>query len=477
MGGFFGQLASAYGQNIIEGQKNDLRVAEVQEEQQKAAMGKMQLMQAQQKQKTTRDISDYMNAAQAKDKSTVDDPAKTAKMYEGAEAIAIRGGNFQGAEELSNLAKGKRKESEDAKSQVLNQISQAKEDLSQSALDYSANPTNEGAKELALKAVKAGSNPSTIPAPGTPAWSAWVTKQGTASMSVKEQQDFSEKQREFNQKTEIAKQNHADEQANQMAQRQQTASLQAGLREDKREQRAQDKLDVLTQDKKEKEKLDEKRRYDEQKQTGSQRQAVDAEYKATGLAVNAMKNVMNQSSSANQGMFSQLKEGTFLSAIEKTGTRTLTSDQPKLYNTAMAGLALNTARAETLGGGKGANESTIKEFNDAIKVQAGDTENVAKYKLAVAAQAMRTSMDRTRDSTSEKVMSAAKGDRAFLESIPTVEAVQAQINKSMSRKDQNAMQTLGQKLSAVVGKPDTVAKDKSAYPDDISAILNAHPGK
>lgn len=441
MSNFFGQLVESYGENIIQGQKQNMDAANLELKQQEAAMNKMNMMQAQQKQQTQQGVAKYISAAQAADKGAVDDPTRTAKMYEHAAAMEIAGGNFQQAEELSNLSKGKLKEAAEAKKEVLTRIADAKETLAKSAQDYTANPTPEGSKVLAQNALKAGVPPASIPIPGSPAWATWVTQQQTASMSVKEQRDFTEKQSEFREKQDEAKQVHKDNEADKLAQRQQTAAIQAGVREDRAEarQEARESRAATLQEAREnrQERREnvlsdraERREYEATKQSPAEKQSTNAIVASASEAVKGFKQIMDMPAGQQTGFFTGLHDGTMLKSLEKNAGAALTQRDAQLYNVATSGLSLEIGRVLTLGGGRGVNKAQLDEFKEMATTRPGEDPYVAMYKLSNAADTIRNRMSTLPDSANPKILAQQKEVEKFLASVPTTAQVQASADRA-----------------------------------------------
>jgi hypothetical protein len=240
-------------------------------------------------------------------------------------------------------------------------------------------------------------------------------------MSTKELRDFTEKQAEFKDKQDEAKQVHKDNEADKLAQRQQTAAIQAGMREDRREARRESEARYQERKQDKKDEVDAK----VGKQSSTQQMAVDGIATSTAEAVQQLKTASRFNANVTSGAFNDLKGGTVTTATEKALANTLTSQDAKLYQANMGGLALEYARALTIGAGKGANQSTINELKETVTAHAGDTELVKLFKTAVVTDALRARARTNRPSTNPETAAVQKESLEYLHTQPTAQEILA----------------------------------------------------
>lgn len=470
MGGFFGQLAAAAGQNLIQGQQFDMRQAELEQQQQQVAAGKMKAEQAAQSQKTQQEVSAYLKGNILNDQGSINDPMQISKAYDKAALMELSAGNFLQAEQLSNLSKGKRKEAEDAQETVNTKNSMAKDALAKAAMDYTENPSNEGANDIAHAAVLAGQDPSSIPLPNGPAWLTFVAKSKFAASTSKQQLEFNEKVSEVKDKNDERKREFDRVEQDKTEQRRDAAAVQAGIREDRSETRKEAAAERTAR--RQERELDyrrdradrafdtkEKREYDSTKMTADQKKTIDAVVSSGNEAISGFKAILELPAGQTTGPFTGLHDGTVLSSLEKSLGNTITSRDANLYNTATSGLALEVGRVLTLGGGKGVNKAQLDEFKEMLTARPGDDKYVAMYKLANGVRIVREKMRSTRDSDSPKILAVQRETEDFLKNFPSQSAVIAASIKAGKPIGENAisptMRDAMDKVSAAYTKEET----------------------
>lgn len=403
MGGIFNALVGA-GNALRYGQEYELGQADLEQKQQQVAMSKLAATQQQQQMENQKGMGQYIKSQIDADQSIVSDPMKTAQMYEKTAGMAMAGGDFQSAQMMSELANGKRNDALKAAQQLAQQTQLKKETLASSASDYQQNPTPEGAAAMVQNAVAAGVPPSSIPAPGTPAFKGWVTSQSQAAMNAKERADFVEKQAEFKQKHEETVQAHKDSEEDKRQQRQQTALMRESMAEDRRTRLELEKQRIAQPSK-------------------TQEAATNAIVGSASEAFRGLRVIGQMAAGQSAGAFSGLHNGTIPAALAKTGTNMVTPQSMQMYQTASAGLGLELGRVLTLGGGRGVNAAQIKEFQDMTQVHPGDTELEAMFKYSNAADIVRNRLSTLPDAANPKVAAQQKEVADMLDKIPTPEQV------------------------------------------------------
>lgn len=477
MSGFLAQLGAQAGLNILQKQETDNAQANIEMKQQQVTQMKMQTLMQQQKMKTQQDIGSFIKSQQDVDKSTVTDPQKTAQAYSQAADIAMKGGDFETAAEMSKLAQGKMKEAKDAEGLVTEKVAKAKETLATSADDYSQDPSPENTNKLVRAAVAAGDNPASIPPPGSAAFAGWVATKQQASMSGKERADFVAKQSELKEKREQQVQEHKDREEDKRAQRQQTALYQQGLLEMRRSAREdrEAKAPEIKEFEGKKYQWDPSKRVEglrDRPDTGwvkvanqtvskLQDQNTNAIVGSAAEATRGLRIIGNMPAGATSGAFSGLKDGTIQDSLAKVGGNVITLQSSQMYQTASAGLGLELGRVLTLGGGRGVNQSQIHELQNMTAVKPGDTEFEGMFKFANAADMVRNRLSTLPDSSDPKVLKHQKETEEWLAKIPTPEEVLSIAAKSGQDKKILSKYSSLQKAATAV-KDGSLATDNKA---------------
>ena len=381
MAGFLSNLAHAAGQNLLYGQEFQRKQEDIELNKQRIAIGQIALQNAQRQQQTQATVGAFLSSEAAKDASAFTDPAKSAQLYEKAAGVALQNGDFQSANEMGELAKGKMAEAKEQLVVAAQQKHQKMEDLSTTADSYASNPTADGAKELMRKAVDAGVNPTSIPMPGTPQWGTWVNEQKKAGMDSKSRADLAQKAYDTNANRELRLQEHADS----VALRQQSMQQNAMLREAMISIRRQELQDRETERA--------AKAAAPTKETANEKNTTKAIIASASEGVRGLHVIGALDSDQTAGPFAGLHDGTILDAVAKTGTNAMTTDDAQIYHTAAAGMGLEVSRALTLGGGRGANQATINEMQNIIEAHPGDSKATALFKYANAADIIRNRLE------------------------------------------------------------------------------------
>jgi hypothetical protein len=164
----------------------------------------------------------------------------------------------------------------------------------------------------------------------------------------------------------------------------------------------------------------------------------------------------------SSGVFGHLATGEGIpSALAKTGGNRLTNQEQQMYQAATKGLGLELAQLATSGSGRGANQAVTKELNAMIEVIPGDTQYSAMYKLANAADFVRTRMkaipkstDPTIQKTREEVDEALKKYPSPSSILQAAEKAGHKISEKTVAKRQTMMEALRKaEASAQGGHP------------------------
>jgi hypothetical protein len=408
-GSFLGQVGAGIGRVAMVGADINAQNASTELKKQELADRQMQSMMLQQKLAGQKQIGAYLASETAKEGSATQDSVGAARMYGKAEQMALQNGDFDGAQMMANLSKGKLAEAREE--QVLHQKQQqdAKEQLSTAAADYDSNPTPEGQRAVVDAAVKAGVNPTQIPPPGTPAFKTWVNQQQMASMNGKERVQFIEKTAEFKQRQQEIRQTHEDNVSLRRAQMAQTAAYQQGMLELRRAA-ASDKAErapVVKEfeggqyefdpsGKLKGEKLEQDPRWvkiAEPKLTSQQKTGVSKLNSATGEVARSLTNFASMDFDTRTGPFADLKARGPLDALVKMGTNTLTPTQAQAMTVAGGGMGNQIGLAESAFGGRGPVGSQQQHLEDITTPKPGDTGYTAAYKLANGKELMMALID------------------------------------------------------------------------------------
>lgn len=381
MAGFLSNLAHAAGQNLLYGQEFQRKQEDIELNKQRIAMGQIALQNAQRQQQTQATVGAFLSSEAAKDASAFTDPAKSAQLYEKAAGVALQNGDFQSANEMGELAKGKMAEAKEQLVVAAQAKHQKMEDLATTADSYTSNPTADGAKELMRKAIDAGVNPTSIPMPGTPQWGTWVNEQKKAGMDSKSRADLAQKAYDANANRELRLQEHADS----IALRQQSMQQNAMLREAM--------ISIRRQELQDREAERAAKAAAPAKETANEKNTTKAIIASASEGVRGLHVIGALDSDQTAGPFAGLHDGTILDAVAKTGTNAMTTDDAQIYHTAAAGMGLEVSRALTLGGGRGANQATINEMQNIIEAHPGDSKATALFKYANAADIIRNRLE------------------------------------------------------------------------------------
>jgi hypothetical protein len=373
LGNFLQQVGIAAGQTMLAGQAYQQGQVELENRKQDIEVKQQQVAAAKLSAQASRDAANMIQSGMAKDSATVSDPTAKAKLYTETAGRLAATGSFDMAQKMEALAKGELDIAGKMQADILQKGVVAKEALAKTALDYAASPTPEGQKTLVKAAIDAGYDPTKIPAPNTTEFRAWALNQQTAGSTAKDVLAAKEKAREFNEREAERKAEFQAKQAESAARRSETAAF-------RNESLALRK--ILIESKTGKSDL-----------TAQEKGTVTAVLGAAGEATRGLEQALKMPVNARMGAFANLHDGTVIDALTKTGTNALTPEQVQLYTSNMGGMALEASRVITLGAGKSANESTIRELQKALVPQQGDTEYTAMYKIATAASIIRNRLE------------------------------------------------------------------------------------
>ena len=431
LGGFFGQLGYQAGQNILYGQEQQDRQATIDIKRAEAATMQMSALQKKQQMETQQAIGQAIASDNALNGAKVTDPLQQAQMYDKAAGIATSRGDFATAQKMSELANNQRQAAGEQAKAVAAQQHQANENLATAADDLATNPTPDNLKRLVDATKAAGKNPLDIPPPGTPQFTTWLNGMKKAGMDSKQRADLAEKTVEFQQRQQDRKEEFAQREQDRREQAAFRAQMSAGMAEDRkaRLQMERERLDLM-----------------KEKQAQGPRQSVQAMRDTNALAgasaegARNIKQMTQFSAGSTTSGFGDLTSHTFVDSLVKTATVALTPDEINAFQTSGAGLALQVARAETLGGGRGANQSQINQIEKQIIPVAGDSRAVAAYKLATGAELLKTRMETQPAPTDPALRKKWDETYNYLNSVAKPEDILKVIQNPAERKKANAFQ-------------------------------------
>ena len=466
LGGTLGSIVAGAGNAIIAGKELQEQDENIQLKKQQIAMGALALQNAQRQQQTQQVVGQFLSSEAAKDQSNVTDPVKAAGMYEKGAAMALQNGDFTSANEMGELAKGKLAEAKQQMAVQQQEQQQKKESLANAADDYAANPTPEGYKDLARKAIDAGANPTQIPMPGTPQFASWLNRQQLASKTAAQVADFTQKAYEMDANRREKQQEHQDNVALRQQSMQQTAMLREAMLADRQQalQMERERLD-----------LEEKKATAGPRQTAQQANMTQSIVASASEAVRGLRVVGAMANAQTEGPFQGLNNGTILDSVAKTGGNIMTSENQQMYHTATAGLGLEVGRALTLGGGRSANESTIRELQDVITAHPGDTNGTALFKYANATDIIRNRLESMATPADPEMASKREDLLKQLQKVPTPEQVLAVVKDPKQRQKMIAAQGSMADLSAKIVEESGAGTPGLPGPGTGNTPVNAPP--
>lgn len=389
LGGFFGQLGYQAGQNILYGQEQQDRQATIDIKRAEAATMQMSALQKKQQMETQQAIGQAIASDNALNGAKVTDPLQQAQMYDKAAGIATSRGDFATAKQMSDLANNQRQAAGEQAKAVAQQQHQANENLATAADELASNPTPDNLKRLVDATKAAGKNPLDIPPPGTPQFTTWLNQQKKAGMDSKQRAELAEKTVEFQQRQQDRKEEFAQREQDRREQAAFRAQMAAGMAEDRkaRLQMERERIDL------------QKQQFDYKKEFGGGAgggvQGANTTTAIAGAAAEALRNVKNMQSfdtGTTASPFVNLTDHSVLDAIAKSGSNAGTPQEIQMFQTAGSGLATQVGRIETLGAGRGVNQTQINQLEKQLIPTAGDSNATSAYKLATAADIVATRM-------------------------------------------------------------------------------------
>ena len=423
MAGFLQGLGQAYGRNLIVGQEMAEKQSLIDQRNTSIAEQKQQMAMLARQQKTQEDVGQFVSSEMQRDANTINDPVATSKMYEKAAGIALRDGDFKSADTMNQLAQSKLKEAKEAAVYQAQQLQVKKEDLANAADTLTANPTQENYQDLVKKAAAAGVNPTTIPTPGTPEFATWINQQKMASMTAKEKAEFTQKAKDQDERREQARLNHEDNVDLRRSQMAQTGMLREamigvaranlGIREEEVGIRAREL------------KLKEDAAASGGKQGVQQQRDTAAIAGAAAEGARNLRQISNFQIGTVGSPFQNLSDHGLLDAVAKAGTNALTPETFQMFQTAGAGLAQQVGRVETLGGGRGVNQTQINQLEKQLTPVAGDHPLTQLYKVSTGAELLLTRMENTPPPRDPSLKAAWDKTIADLQKYPKPEDVLA----------------------------------------------------
>ena len=490
-GGFLQGLGLAIGNDMIQGQAYQQKQAQTQLLQSEAQRAQMQNQQMQQQMKTQKDIGAFIKSQTDLEGADAALPMNQARMYSKASGLAAAVGDLTSAKELTDLSKQATQEGIEQTKALASQQAVKKETLATTASALPDQPNQEQMADLVRKAVDAGVDPLTIPPPGTPALMAWKNDMKLAGMDSAKKAEFIQKGADMKLNRDQREKDHMDNVQTNRSRDQATAVYREGLRMDRREaaqdraQKAPQTIDVGAA----------KYEYDPDSKVTGDRLATDPRYVklgnkvsttqenntvATGKAAANVSRDLDQMGRFPTGTanspFSHITDHDFLSSIEKTGSNALTPEQVQMFGTSTGGMSTELGRVLTIGAGRGANQSLINEVKTFTTPNAGDTNLEAAYKMATAAQMVKTTMENTPPPSDQSVRKGWEATLAKVSSFPSPEEI-LKAASGPQKKQLGGMQgTYTQLLNKV---QDAVTNNNSAEPlpggGDVGAGTKAPP--
>ena len=348
--------------------------------------------QQQQKQQSAQQLQKLFAAAKDSNNGQAVGASQAAQIYSKAADEAASRGDFDGANELSKLAKGDEERAKEEAQAAAGRTQQYKEDAAHIAMeiaqsDTAGNPTPEQTRKLTMAAINAGIPMKDIPHDPV-GFAAFAKNAQTMAMTSKEAQAAREKAMEFQQASQQKLEEFKEREETRRLAMQQNALLRESMLDLEREriEIAKDKA---------------------AKPPGGG--AIEA--RQTRAAVNYGNEVVrglgtltNMPAGTTTGVFAHLENPeTILGAVAKSGANKVTPQLEQQLNVAGAGLGLEMAQIATVGSGRGANQAVIAEFQKMVVPQKGDTEATAMFRIANAADFVRTRLESVAEPTDPKL--------------------------------------------------------------------------
>lgn len=474
LGGFLGTLANQVGQNIVYGQEQADRQATIDYKKAMATQMQASAAQAQAHVQASKDVQAYMQSQQQQDQATYTDPLKSAKLYDGAADIYLRTGDMDGAKEMMALAKGKRDEAAKAFEQQQTLDHQNKEAAAVDAQNFQADPSEENARKLRESAVKAGFDPTKIPTTKD-GFDAWLNNVQTAGMSAKERMEFAQKKKDQDDRRAETERQHKEQAELRRLQLQQTAAIQAGNQELRRESlrfremmAQSNAADRAERAPKTAEFNGKTYQYDPKNQVEGPRDLGDKNWVQMGEKFTAQQksgatralasgaelgrqaeNMLQFDVGTRSSPFAGAGAHTIKDALVQTGSNSLTPAQIQMFT------ANGRAQAQELGnllassGGRSPNDSQLKELQSIITPQPGDNGWTALYKIANQKEMTLTYLEH---GAAAKIYPAdVKAIAAKYKDIPSTSEVLAMAKKA-GYKDTAGLQSFGDRLSTIAAQ-------------------------
>jgi hypothetical protein len=191
-------------------------------------------------------------------------------------------------------------------------------------------------------------------------------------------------------------------------------------------------------------------------------------------SVRGLKLVGEMGKGQSSGVFGHLATGEGIpSALAKTGGNRLTSEEQQIYQTATKGLGLELAQLATAGSGRGANQAVTKELSSMIEVIPGDTQFEAMFKLANAADFVRTRLKSVPKSSDPTIQATRDETDAELKKFPTPSAIIAAADAAKYKLKGGTMKRKASMLEAL-GKAEASVAPGGSHPAEIQNLLDKY---
>ncbi len=217
----------------------------------------------------------------------------------------------------------------------------------------------------------------------------------------------------------------------------------------------------------------------EKKATGSA--GGNIQYRNTVAAVNysaeavrGLSLVGEMAKGQASSVFGHLASGEGVaSALAKTGGNRLSNEEQQIYQTATKGLGLELSQLATAGSGRGPNQAVTKELNSMVEVIPGDTQFEAMFKLANAADFVKTRLKSVPKSSDPTIQATREETDAALAKFPSpssilkaAEAAKYKIKGKTIEKRQSMMEALF--------KAESSLPKAGEHPEEVQSLLDKY---
>ena len=417
--GQFNAAGAAFvaGQQI--NQKLELGAEEIAQAKQQTAAMQMSNMAKQQQQQNQQQMAQWMKANFDSKQALAAAPEEQAKLFGQAANEALKRGDFAGAEKMQELAKSKMEDAKQVRLEQVAQQAQGQEELAKLAMEAEASPTQENAMALVQKAVQQGEDPSKIPPPNTPAFSAWVKNKETGSMTAKDRLAALEKKREFDDQEKDRREKAKRDQETELERLRERAEDRRMSRQMQQEGLELRKMMVQST-------LDARAEKKADMETYGSQKSQDAAESVVGYAAEitrSMKLVGALAQGVTVGNFNDMgsPEG-ILQSLSREGTNRATPEQSQIYQTAMGAADVDIANIAT-GGKYKASVAQIAEAKKMVEAHPGDTQLERAFRVANALEFTKTRLESLHKVRNPEVRKQLEEVKEAMKKFPSAESI------------------------------------------------------